>query len=189
MSELGLTYFDVGALCVVVICLFVGISNGFLRELGKVIVWIFSLVGSKILSILAEPVLYDKLNIHDKLLTELNKIIDLVDFSTIDTMRESLENSLESLFLVGGLLKDITKNNWGVTNLYQTGSLEIKNALIEVLLKDIEPIAHYVLNICCFVVIFLIVTQKSCSGKCDRWENCSLSAGCQTKGVLFSMPL
>lgn len=157
IGDLGLTYFDIGALIFLLVFVLVGMSSGFLKELGKIIAWVGSLVGSKILVGFVEPKVYDFLGIREELILNLNKVIDRADFTSIETLRNTLESGLESVSLVGPLLSGLTKNNWGITDIYQTGSATMRTELVNYILESIEPIAHNVVNIGCFVALFFLL--------------------------------
>lgn len=157
MTELGLTYFDIAAIVFLLIFVFVGMSRGFLNELGKIISWVISLLGSKILVGIVEPKIYEFLDIQNELLLNLNKVIDKVDFTSIETLRNTLERELESVSLVGPLLKGLTENNWDITNIYQKGTATMRTDLVNSMLETIEPIAHDVVGIGCFVGLFFVL--------------------------------
>lgn len=157
MAELGLTYFDIAAIVFLLIFVFVGMSRGFLKELGKIIAWVVSLLGAKILVNIVEPMVYEFLDIKNELLLNLNKVIDKVDFTSIETLRNSLERELDSVSLVGPLLDGITENNWGITDIYQTGSATMRTELVNYIMETIEPIAHNVVSIGCFVGLFFVL--------------------------------
>lgn len=157
MTELGLTYFDIGAIVFLLIFVFMGMSRGFMNELKKIISWVISLLCAKILVGIVEPKIYEFLDIKNELLLNLNKVIDKVDFTSIETLRNTLERELESVSLVGPLLKGLTENNWDITNIYQKGSATMRTDLVNNIMETVEPIAHDVVGIGCFVALFFVL--------------------------------
>ena len=75
MAELGLTFFDIGAIVFLLIFLVVGMVNGFLKEISKIIIWAGSLIGAKILTYTVEPIVYNFLKVGEELKLNITKSI------------------------------------------------------------------------------------------------------------------
>lgn len=157
MSELGLTYFDIIAIVFVLLFVFLGISRGLMKELGKIAVWVCSLLGAKVLSFPLESTVYNFLEVDSKLLARVTDIVDKVDFTTVTSARNTLSNGLDNMSVLGPLLKGFTDDNWGITDIVQKGSANAETELIEYVMEGIQPIAHNVVNIGTFVGLFVIL--------------------------------
>ena len=156
MTEWGLTYFDIAAIVFAIIFAIVGISRGFLRELGKLLTWVGSLVAAKLLSVLAEPKVYEYFGIEERLRETVTSLVQSVDLSSVDAARASLEASIEEISVIGPLLTDFVNDNWNITNIVQKASENIQTELADYIMGAIQPVAHDVVEIACFVVIFVL---------------------------------
>ena len=156
MTEWGLTYFDIAAIVFAIIFVIVGMSRGFLRELGKLLTWVGSFVAAKILSVMAEPTVYEYLGIDTKLRESIVSLVEKVDLSSVESARATLEASIEEISVVGPLLNDFVEENWNITNIVQKASENIRTELADYILESVQPVAHDIVEIGCFVAIFII---------------------------------
>ena len=157
MTEWGLTYFDIGAIIFAIIFIIVGCSRGFLRELAKLLTWLGSLVGAKILSVLFEPKVYEFLGIDGRLQSSVESVVSKVNFTSLETARASLAASIEEISVVGPLLNGFVEDNWNITDIIQTASATIQTDLRDYIISSIQPVAHDIIEIACFVVLFIIL--------------------------------
>ena len=156
MTEWGLTYFDIAAIVFAIIFIAVGISRGFLRELAKLLTWVGSFVCAKLLSVMAEPKVYEYLGVEDRLRESVESLVQKVDLSSVDAARASLEASIEEISVIGPLLTDFVNDNWNITNIVQKASENIQTELADYIMGAIQPVAHDVIEIACFIGIFII---------------------------------
>ena len=80
-----------------------------------------------------------------------------MDFTSLESLRRSLEVGLEKISLVGPLLDGLVKENWNITDIYQKGSATMQTDLIKYIMDVVEPIAHNIVNIGTFVGLFVIL--------------------------------
>lgn len=157
MTELGLSYFDIAAIVFIVLFLWLGIKRGFLQELGKIVSMIISLVGAKILSYPIEPKMYEILGVEEKLVINVQKIVDNVDFTSLESARDTLTVGLNDMPIVGQLINGLVEDNWNITNIIQKASATIQTELSDYILESIRPVVHNILNMACFIGIFIIL--------------------------------
>ena len=153
---MGINYFDIAAIVFAIIFVIVGMSRGFLRELGKLLTWVGSFVAAKILSVMAEPTVYEYLGIDTKLRESIVSLVEKVDLSSVESARATLEASIEEISVVGPLLNDFVEENWNITNIVQKASENIRTELADYILESVQPVAHDIVEIGCFVAIFII---------------------------------
>ena len=157
MTELGLTYFDIFAIIAIVVFLIIGLSRGFLKELSKILCWVISLIGAKILSYPVEPEMYKFLKVEETLRANISDVVSKVDFTNLETVRGTLSRNISSIPGVGPLLDGFVKDNWNITEMVQKGSANISRELENYLMDSLEPLAHQILNIAVFVGLFIIL--------------------------------
>lgn len=153
----GLTFFDIGAIIFIVLFLFMGMASGFLKEIGRIITWAGSLIGAKVLAYIVEPKVYDFLKVGQELKLNVTTVVENLDFTSLESLRRSLEVGLEKISLVGPLLDGLVKENWNITDIYQKGSATMQTDLIKYIMDVVEPIAHNIVNIGTFVGLFVIL--------------------------------
>ena len=134
-----------------------GFKKGFLQELFKLLRWVFSYVLAKILAGTVAIHLYDWLGIEAKLLEKLNNIANSFDFTSIETLTNSVDNGISSLPYIGKFLEGSLKGNWSLTELYQSGVSEMKTKLIELIMDEVTPVAMSMLETISFVLLFIVL--------------------------------
>jgi uncharacterized membrane protein required for colicin V production len=157
MAGLGLTFFDIGAIVFLLIFLVVGMVNGFLKEISKIIIWAGSLIGAKILTYTVEPIVYNFLKVGEELKLNITRVVENVDFTSLESLRRSLEAGLEDVSLIGPLLDGLVQENWTITDIYQKGSATMQSDLIKYIMDAVDPIAHNVVGLGTFVGLFVIL--------------------------------
>lgn len=157
MAELGLSIFDLVAIGFVLVFLLVGLSRGFAKELSSILTWIASLIGAKILSYPVSTFLYTQMGITEKLKSQVTHIVENLDFSNLDALRNSMSDGLETIPIIGSFLTDFAEGNWNITEIFQSGSTRVQTELIEVIMEGVEPLAHNVMNIASFVIVFIVL--------------------------------
>lgn len=157
LSEFGLTYIDLVGLICIILFFCIGYARGFITEFLKLGSWVLSLIGAKLLAYPLEGVVYNFLKINEKLDLKLTEIVSDLNFSSIETVRVSLESGLSNIPFVGKLLNDIVYNNWDLTDIIQTASVNIQKELVASLHSSIEPIIHSFLHIVVFVILFFVL--------------------------------
>lgn len=153
----GLTFFDIGAIVFLLIFLVMGLARGFLKEISKIVIWAGSLIGAKILAYPVEPKVYEFLKIGEELKLNITRVVENVDFTSLESLRRTLEAGLENVSLIGPLLDGLVKENWTITDIYQKGSATMQTDLIKYIMEEVEPIAHNVVSIGTFVGLFVIL--------------------------------
>lgn len=157
MGDLGLTFFDIGALLLVLIFSIIGVKQGFIRGLVHLITWLISFVGSKIFAYPITGIVYDGLGIKENLVKNINQVLDKVDFTSIETARNTLDNGLSSLSGVGPFIKGYVQDAWSITDILQTGASDIHTQLLNALLEVIEPIFYQVVQIGVSIGLFILL--------------------------------
>lgn len=157
LSELGLTYIDLVGLICIILFFCIGYARGFITEFLKLGSWVLSLIGAKLLAYPLEGTVYNFFKINEKLDLKLTEIVSQLNFSSVETVRTSLDSSLSNLPFVGKLLNDIVYNNWNLTDIIQKASVNIQKELVNSLHIGIEPIIHSFLHIVVFVVLFFVL--------------------------------
>lgn len=157
LSELGLTYIDLVGLVCIILFFFIGYTRGFITEFLKLGSWIISLIGAKLLAYPLEGIIYNFLKINEKLDLKLTEIVNQLNFSSVETVRTSLDSSLHNIPFIGKLLNDVVYNNWDLTDIIQKASVNIQKELVNSLHSSIEPVIHYFLHIVVFVILFFVL--------------------------------
>jgi uncharacterized membrane protein required for colicin V production len=155
LAEMGLTIFDAIAIGFALIFILVGVSRGFARELSAIITWVASLIGAKIFSYPVSDFLYSKMDITVELKRRVITIVENLDFSSLNALRNSISNGLETIPIIGPFLTEFATENWSITEIFQSGSPTIQTELIDTIMKGIEPVAHQVMDIAAFVIVFI----------------------------------
>ena len=157
MAELGLTVYDVIGLVLILVFMFVGLSRGFMQELFKLIKWVLSLVGAKILSFFVADYAYEFFKIDAKLTDKLTELVSNLSFTSIEATRKGLSEGLEELPFVGGLLNKGLSEEWGITDILQKASADMQSQLVSFLKDSITPIVMQVLEVASFVALFIVI--------------------------------
>lgn len=157
MESIGLTLFDVIGIVFIFSFLIYGFIRGFLKEVSGLLSWIISLVCAKMLSFTVGEKLYAVFNIHDKIVAEINSIVDKADFSTLDNLRNSLNKGIENLSFVGKFIGDFVKTKWDITSIYQSGAVDVKSKIVDTLVVSVEPTVKYVMELLAFIILFIIL--------------------------------
>lgn len=157
MGELGLTFFDVGALLFILIFSIMGIKRGFFKEFSKLFGWLIALVGSKILAYPLTEVVYNFFKVHEKLLIKLSEIMNKVDFTSLESARKTLSDGLETITGIGPFLNGYVEDAWSITEILQSGTTSMQTELTNALMKVIEPIAMQIVQIATFTGLFIIL--------------------------------
>lgn len=150
-----MTYVDYCCIAVVAIFCIIGIKRGFLKEIGRIICWLISLIGSKILVTPVELKLYDYFKVKDVLSENIMNVISKADFTSLDSLRDSLNAGLSKISFVGSYLGSFTDKEWAITDMYQKGIANMELELHNFILETVEPIAHQVVGIGAFILLFI----------------------------------
>ena len=155
LAEMGLTIFDAVAIGFALVFILVGVSRGFAKELSAIITWVSSLLGAKIFSYTVSDMMYAKMDITNELKRRVITIVENLDFSSLNALRNSISNGLETIPIIGPFLTEFANDNWNITEIYQSGSSTIQTELIDTIMEGIEPVAHQVMDISAFVIVFI----------------------------------
>lgn len=157
MGELGLTFFDIGALILVLIFSIIGVKQGFIRGFIRLITWLISLIGAKILAYPCTDIVYESLGIRDNLIKNISQVIESVDFTSIESARNTLDSGLSSLSGIGPFIKGYVSDSWNITDILQTGASDIQSQLLNALLEVIEPIFYQIVQIGVSIGLFVLL--------------------------------
>jgi uncharacterized membrane protein required for colicin V production len=158
MDFSNLNMFDYVGLGIIGLFLLLGLKKGFLKELAKVLSLALSVVGAKILGSTVEIYLYDLLKVKDKLLESVTNIVSQLDFSSIDSAREGINQGISNIVGVGPFLSKFANDNWTITDILQTSSSDMQTQLTNALMNGIEPMAHKIMGIISFVLVFIVLS-------------------------------
>lgn len=158
MDFSNLNMFDYIGLGIIGLFLLIGLKKGFLKELAKVLSLVLSVVGAKILSPTVEGYLYDLLKIKDKLLESITNIVSQLDFTSIDTAREGINEGISNIVGIGPFLSKFANENWAITDILQTPSSDMQTQLTNALMNGVEPMAHKIVGIVAFVLVFIVLS-------------------------------
>lgn len=152
-----MTYIDYGCIVIVIIFCIVGIKRGFLKEIGHIICWLISLIGSKILVPIVELKLYEYFKVKEVLSENIMNVVSKADFTSLDNLRSSLNQGLSNVPLVGSYLGSFTDKEWAITDMYQKGISNMEIELHDFILESVESLAHQVVSIGAFILLFIVL--------------------------------
>lgn len=150
----------VDIICIVCIIAFIifGIQRGFLSELFKLLKWVFTLIGAKLLASPIAGILFSVFEIDSKLRTEITTVVERLSFDSLENLRSSLQTGLGNLAFIGNFIGDTFKNNWGLTDLYQSGVSDIQTKLVDLIMTEITPTALSFVESITFIFLIIILS-------------------------------
>ena len=158
-----MNYFDIGAIVVILICVILGFKKGLVAELSGIISLVGGVIVAKFLQLRVTEILYDKFDIHGLLERNIQSVVENADYSTLDSLRDSLYSGISSLKVVGSFVNEtLFQNNFSLTNAFQQMEKlgmpqdELQSNIVETLMKSLEPLTQDVFRILVFVCLFLI---------------------------------
>ena len=134
-----------------------GFKRGFLQELFKLLKWLFSYVGAKLLTSSVSLYLYEFLKVEEKLTNKVTEMVSSLDFSSLDGLRTTIEVGLTDIPLLGGYVGKALEKNWNLTELYQSGVADIQSKLIDLIMGEITPTAISFMESVTFILLFLLL--------------------------------
>lgn len=148
---------DIGFLVILLIFALCGFKRGFLQELFKLLKWLFSYVGAKILTSSVSLYLYGLLGIEEKLTNKVTEMVSALDFSSLDGLKTTIEVGLTEIPLLGGYVGQVMEKNWNLTDLYQSGVADMQSKLVTLIMNEITPTAISFMESVTFILLFLLL--------------------------------
>ena len=130
-----------------------GFKRGFLQELFKLLKWLFSYVGAKLLTSSVSLYLYEFFKIEEKLTNKVTEMVSSLDFSSLEGLRTTIEVGLTDIPLLGSYVGKALEKNWNLTELYQSGVADIQSKLMD----EITPTAISFMESVTFILLFLLL--------------------------------
>lgn len=134
-----------------------GFKRGFLQELFKLLKWLFSYVGAKLLTSSVSLYLYEFFKIETHLNNKVTEMVGSLDFSSLDNLRTTIEVGLSEIPLLGGYVSKVLEQNWNLTELYQSGVADIQSKLVTLIMNEITPTAMSFMESVTFILLFLLL--------------------------------